>query len=85
MANCSIERRKVVRHGTLNMLTGEYNPGDTETVEIAACGTPLFGDGERALGVCRGCLKGWSVPGNAPTRAGLAQIEAAKAKGQKNG
>lgn len=63
---CTRVRRWFVRKGTLNMTTGEtafdVEPG--EWVE-GACGTPLFGD-RPAVGICKGCERGWFVATNYP-------------------
>jgi hypothetical protein len=77
--SCHVERRATITHSKLNIVTGVTTRGETEIVE-RECGTPLFGDRERKVGVCRSCLKGWEVEGNAPTARGREQIAAAQAK-----
>lgn len=75
---CAVERTFERTHTTLNIHTGETTKGETETV-TAICGSPLFSRADKVLGVCRSCLRGWSVPKNAPTENGLALIAKSKA------
>lgn len=59
MAKCLIQRRKMVRHGKIN-INGVAHDGSGDMIEwrTEACGTPLFSsDGEK---VCNSCLKGWT-------------------------
>ena len=66
-SDCTKPRRWLVRHSTLSLGTGELGPSDkpSEWVE-GPCGTPLFGDEERASGLCRACASGWTDPENYP-------------------
>lgn len=75
--SCPVERKKLVRRGTLDLGTGEESNLDAGTWEIEECGTPLFGK-DRTIGVCRACLEGWHVERNAPTDKGWTQIEKAR-------
>jgi hypothetical protein len=75
--DCIVERRKTVQHNTIHMYSGAITKRG-ETVEIEACGTPLFTEGERILGVCRSCITGWEADGNIPTPRGRDQIRRAK-------
>lgn len=75
--SCVIERRKLVKRGTVNMATGVYTEGSASW-EIEPCNAPLFADDERARGVCLSCLGGWRVEDNSPTERGEEQIRAAK-------
>lgn len=69
MANsCTQMRRKLVRHSTLNMVTGEKTPGREEWL-TEPCNIPLFGD-SRGGGVCRSCAGGWTHPENYPVKEG---------------
>jgi hypothetical protein len=77
MDSCLIERVVTVTHSTLNALTGKLEKR-AETTEHQTCGTPLFSVKEKRMGVCKSCLGGWSVVGNAPTFRGRRQIEAAR-------
>lgn len=61
---CTIQRIKVIRHGTLNILTGEMKDTGREETVTEACNTPLFSDDERRIGICRSCRSGWEVKGN---------------------
>jgi len=74
---CKVERRKLIRSGTFNAMTGERKITTTQTV-IELCGTPLFGVHERKTGVCNSCFSGWAVEENEPTRRGFAAIATAK-------
>ena len=76
MGCCPVERRKLVRHETLDLATGASKPVSEEWV-TEACNTPLFGD--RARGICNGCASGWTHEHNYPTDNGKAAIEAALA------
>ena len=78
MSGCEIERRCVVHHASLNIVTGAFADSDKTTVEIKPCGAPLFSERERKLGVCRSCLNGWTHPHNKATETGERQLEEAK-------
>ena len=73
---CPVERRKLVRHETLDLATGESKPVSEEW-RTEACNVPLFGDRER--GICSGCARGWTHEHNYPTDNGKAAIETALA------
>jgi hypothetical protein len=77
--SCIVERTMVITNCKLNLATGEKTNIREETV-TRNCGTPLFGEIEQKLGVCRSCIMGWSVPGNCPTERGLKQIQDALAR-----
>lgn len=62
---CKKLRRMLIRHGTLNLGTGETEPGRQEWV-TRPCGVPLFTDKDKANGLCSGCLSGWTHPENYP-------------------
>jgi hypothetical protein len=53
--------RRIVEITTLDSAT--MLPTETR-VETKECDTPLFGDEERATGICRSCRRGWEVEGN---------------------
>jgi len=76
---CKIERRIVERKGTLDMQSGKLDVPETGEQVTRPCGSPLFGDVERKLGVCQSCLKGFIHPENEPTELGLDQIIEAQA------
>jgi len=82
MSDCNVERTYVVTHSTINMATGEMKEGHKET-KTGPCGTPLFGELHRKLGVCGSCLKGWEVIDNRPTEKGRAQIDAARSNSER--
>jgi len=77
VSGCKIERRMLVTHGTLNMVTGLTTQGRKEW-ETRACGAPLFVASERKLGVCNSCFNGWAGPENHPTADGWDQVAAAR-------
>lgn len=65
-SSCTIQRVYERRVGiTLNIDTGEMDESKAtaETV-IGSCNKPLFGDVERATGICNTCAKGWVHPKN---------------------
>lgn len=72
MQDCPIERRVLVKSGTLNMATGAMTY-TSEAEQVRPCGTPLFGE-DAKRGICSGCAKLWSAEGNRPTVAGLLAI-----------
>jgi len=74
MGCCPVERRKLVRHETLDLATGASKPVSEEWA-TEACNIPLFGD--RARGICSGCASGWTHEHNYPTDNGKAAIAAA--------
>jgi hypothetical protein len=59
--DCKIIRRKLVTLGTLTLGSGEYNEKGQEW-RTEACGTPIFGDGQKE--VCSSCLNGWTHENN---------------------
>lgn len=61
--SCTVMRRKMVRHGTLNMATGATADGHSEWV-TEPCGIPLFAPKHRETGICRSCESGWTHPEN---------------------
>lgn len=61
LGGCTILRRVVVRRGTFNLRTGEFNMQAVGTVEEKRCGVPLWRGCEVHWGVCRGCMSGWEV------------------------
>jgi hypothetical protein len=63
--SCTVIRRKLVRTGTLNMITGEHQTTGEEW-RTEPCGTPLFTDDERRSDICRSCASGWTHPDNYP-------------------
>lgn len=62
--SCTVMRRKLVKHESLNMATGESTKTHEEWV-TEPCSIPLFGDEEKT-GVCKSCSKGWTHPENYP-------------------
>lgn len=74
--NCTIERLRLVRSCTWNVVTGaETNVN--EEYKIEPCNAPLFDDGEHTSGVCSTCASGWSQPNNEITQDGWAMLKAA--------
>lgn len=67
-SSCTVVRHKLVRHASLNIMTGDYEDNvKAPTWETSPCDTPIFtGDPGRETGVCRGCASGWSVEENHP-------------------
>jgi hypothetical protein len=63
---CEVSRRKFVRSGSLSMATGAVTMNAGGAWNTEPCNTPLFGEGERAAGVCNSCAKGWRHPHNYP-------------------
>lgn len=63
--SCRIMRRKLVRHSTVNIVTGERS-AETEEWVTEPCGVPLFGEREVLTGVCRSCANGWTHENNYP-------------------
>lgn len=61
--NCTVLRRRLVTHSTVDILSGESTDTGIEWVE-GACNTPLFTDQERTSGICRTCESGWEHPDN---------------------
>lgn len=57
--SCQQMRRKLVTHGTLNMVTGQLEKGRQEWV-TEICNIPLFDDESRKLGKCKSCQSGWT-------------------------
>lgn len=57
---CTQMRRKLVRHSTLNIESGDTKEIRSEWV-TEPCNVPLFGD---VGNVCRSCLGGWTHPEN---------------------
>lgn len=70
-------RHKVIRHSSINIMTGAMGNERTEEVD-EPCNTPLFTN-QYERGICNSCAEGWEAPGNYPTPAGRALI--AKATG----
>lgn len=65
--SCTQVRRMLVKHGTLNIRTGQSTTdADPGTMETRACGVPLFSDAERQRGTCRSCNDGYTHPNNYP-------------------
>lgn len=64
---CTIMRRFTRTHSTINMETGAVTSSGEVTVHTEACRAPLFGDLERATGVCNSCARGWESPEGAST------------------
>ncbi len=69
-SECRVERRCLVSHGSLNMVTGDFQEGKKEW-ESGPCRGPLFEADTREIGICRSCLRGWVHPGNYPTEVGV--------------
>lgn len=69
ITSCQVIRRMLIKHSTLNIATGETSSMAREEWVTRPCGTPLFGDEERAVGKCRSCAKGWTHPNNYPVEA----------------
>jgi hypothetical protein len=65
MGNCTVMRRVLVKHSTLDLETGQYVQGKEEWV-TRPCGKPLFSDAEKQSGKCKSCQKGWTHPENYP-------------------
>jgi hypothetical protein len=63
--SCTVVRRCLVTHGTLNIVSGAITESKSAW-ETKPCGTPLFGDDERASGKCKACAEGWTHPNNYP-------------------
>ena len=63
--SCHTLRRVLVRHSTMNLMTGAMTPAGQEWT-MRACDVPLFSDLERASGVCTSCASGWTHPENHP-------------------
>jgi hypothetical protein len=74
---CIVEREKLVTRYALNLATGQKTLKYTST-EIENCNTPLFGEREKASGVCTSCYKGIEMDGNMPTEFGRQQIAEAQ-------
>jgi hypothetical protein len=55
-STCQQMRRKLVKHGMVNLGTGALTPVKEEWVD-GICDTPLFGSHPK---FCRGCLEGWT-------------------------
>jgi hypothetical protein len=66
--SCAVMRRMLVKHGLININTGETRSGPEEWI-TRACDTPLFTEPERTSGKCRACAKGWTHPHNYPIEA----------------
>jgi hypothetical protein len=67
--DCKIIRRKFVRIGSLNLVTGEMKDNtDTGKWITEPCNIPIFTDAARKTGVCTSCAEGWMVPENYPNR-----------------
>ncbi len=62
-SQCTISRTYKVTHGTMSMAGGKSTTGRTVT-ETGPCRTPLFLDGEIAVGICESCARGWAVKDN---------------------
>ena len=60
---CSVMRRMLVKHSTVNMVTGESKETSQEWV-TKPCGTPLVQEQERVTLVCSSCASGWTHPHN---------------------
>ncbi len=60
---CGVMRVKLVTHTTFDMRTGAKG-GERQEWVTEPCGTPMFGDREKADGMCRGCASGWNHPEN---------------------
>ena len=63
--HCTQMRRKLVKHSTLSLETGETTEGRSEWV-TEPCNTPLFGSSLKSLGKCASCERGWTHPENYP-------------------
>lgn len=60
---CQVKRRWLVRHHTLNLVTGKTEPTGKEEWIEGPCGIPHFREpGSK----CRSCEKGWTHPENYP-------------------
>jgi hypothetical protein len=60
-SNCTVLRTCRVTSGVFR--GGKFVKAGTEVV-TAPCGVPIFGDDERASGICRSCRRGWEIEGN---------------------
>lgn len=74
-SDCTTVRRKLVKHGAVNLATGTYEARGA-TWETEPCGAPLFSDTDRKAGVCRSCASGWTHPDNFPASIAI-EFEAA--------
>lgn len=63
MYACTVIRRALLRHGTLDLATGDAAMTREEWV-TRPCGTPLFNALERQRGECSSCMRGWTHPEN---------------------
>jgi hypothetical protein len=61
---CAVQRHTLIRR--LRLVSGEV---EDEWWETRPCGTPLFSQDERTIGVCRSCAGGWESDGNHPPTA----------------
>ncbi len=77
---CRVERRWLVRRGTLNPTTGGYQETEQEW-KVGPCGHPLYGSGWRATGICPSCRIGWTHQDNHLTAAGQAILDEVKKEG----
>lgn len=64
MYGCTVIRRALIRHGTLDLITGELAATDRQEWVTGPCGTPLFSELERQRGECSSCMRGWTHPEN---------------------
>ena len=56
--SCTIQRDVLLKHGYLDSQTASFVETSREQV-VKACAIPLFGDDDKARGVCRSCSEGW--------------------------
>lgn len=68
MSSCTVMRRKLVTHKSLNMGTGISVDAGQEWV-TEPCGIPMFSDAEKLRGTCRSCASGWTHEHNFPVAA----------------
>ena len=64
MYGCTVIRRWLVTHGTLDIASGDLTTGGRQEWVKGPCGTPLFSDLERKRGECLSCIRGWTHPEN---------------------
>lgn len=61
--NCTIIRRILVTHGSMDMATGAYTEGAKEW-ETRPCDGHLSSPVEKMAGVCASCARGWKCDTN---------------------
>lgn len=69
--NCHIERRKLVKRGTFDLVTGELTISDESEV-VEPCGVPYFKSDEQKC--CSQCARRWESDGNRLTERGRQQL-----------